>query len=65
MRGHFIPTANSGSIGIWAGTGFDASVFDPNFQAGVTPVDMVLLTNAATLTYWFYVNNQRIVIVVK
>ena len=65
MRGHFIPAANSGSIGIWAGTGFDASVFDPNFQAGVAPVDMVLLTNAATLTYWFYVNSQRIVIVVK
>jgi hypothetical protein len=65
MRGHFIPSTNSGSIGIWAGTGFDAATLDPNLQPGVSPIDVCLLTNAATLTYWFYVNSHRIVIVVK
>ena len=65
MRGHFQPAVTTANIEMWAGVGFDAAITNPNFQPGTDATPRVLMMNSSTVTYWFYVNSFRVIIVVK
>lgn len=67
MRGHFQPSVTSGCIEMWAGTGFDSALaaYNPTMQPGTDATSKVLMMNSSTVTYWFYANSFRVVIVVK